>query len=258
MAAASKKKTCEATRKDNQGQKISCGEVLVRVYENGPFVCPKREIHLLPMKTGFCHHGACEGLRAKDARGRNMKTCMFWMTCPCDCHEVYDLMFSMAQKDRVAVDNSGYVSPENPYRLLTTEDRVASSIARRDPGATIEKSPAPDAVPSSLRRTYTATATGRAARGELEAWVKAACDVWLVDAERAPCTPVYLADEIQRTQGLGRAPSVGAISAVFVRWERIGFAVIGKKPTRFLKYTEKGIQRGLEVLKLEAKRTRAR
>jgi hypothetical protein len=40
---------------------------------------------------------------------------------------------------------------------------------------------------------------------------------------------------------------------VFKRWERIGFAVIDRKPTRFSRYTEDGVKLGLEVLKLKAK-----
>jgi hypothetical protein len=85
--------------------------------------------------------------------------------------------------------------------------------------------------------------------------VKTACDVWLVESYSFPCTPAWLAEEIAAAQAI-KAPSVGAISAVFERWIKLGFAVIEKKPTRFVSYTDEGIKLGLEGLKARSKRTK--
>jgi hypothetical protein len=114
------------------------------------------------------------------------------------------------------------------------------------------ESPAPDIVPPTVARSYAPTATGRAARGELEGWVKEVCDIWLIEGYQMLCTPAWISEEIASAQGI-KAPSVGAISAVFERWVKLGFAVVQKKPTRFIAYTEEGKRVGLEGLKIRAK-----
>jgi hypothetical protein len=103
-----------------------------------------------------------------------------------------------------------------------------------------------------VRPSFTPTPTGRAARGELEAWVKEQTDIWAVEEYTFPCTPQWVAEEIGYDKGI-TAPSVGAVDAVFKRWEALGFATIERKPTRFTKYTEDGLKLGLEGLKRRAK-----
>jgi hypothetical protein len=170
---------------------------------------------------------------------------------------MYDQMFAASDMPRELVDNSEWVvKPE--FWMPTPEERIAmhaASEAPRPNAPTIVESPLPEAVPVTLRRSYTPTATGRAARGELEAWVKDHCDIWIVEADGSLCTPAYLATEIGRAQGI-KEPSVGAISAVFDRWVKIGFATVLKKPTRFEGYTEQGIRIGLEGCKDKMKRSR--
>lgn len=211
--------------------------------------------HLMVIKTGFCLDGNCEGTNRKSPSGRSMKTCDFIETCPCNCHDELAKLFELTGQDRIVVDSSGY-APEPRTFWMPSDDPlpVLSSDTAPDTLAIIE-SPAPDRVPATIARTFTPTPTGRAARGELELWVKQQCDIWLIDEPGEPCTPSYLAEEIARDQGI-TPPSVGAISAVFERWVKLGFAVIEKKPTRFVRYTEDGVKFGLEKMKAEAKKSK--
>lgn len=220
------------------------------------YVCPNISEHMLKFKTGFCSNGNCEGTAKKSPSGAAMPTCKWWKRCPCICHTVYDRMYAESEMPRVLVDNSGYDPPKHQFKMPTVEERIMLSNASRMNTPIVVESPVVDAVPPTLRRGFAPTPTGKAARGELESWVKDECDAWLIDKEIYPCTPPYLAEAIAKTQGLGKQPSVGAISSVFDRWIGIGFAVIGKKPTRFLSYTDEGVKLGLDGLKELRKRTR--
>jgi hypothetical protein len=209
--------------------------------------------HLLAIRTGFCIDGNCEGTARKSASGKPMKTCDFIETCPCKCHDELAKLFELTGQDRIVVDSSGYAPEPRTYWMPSDDPLpVLSSPTGADTLSIIE-SPAPDRVPATVARAFTPTPTGRAARGELELWVKQACDVWLIDEPGEPCTPSYIANEIAHDQGI-TAPSVGAVDAVLKRWVALGFAVTEKKPTRFIKYTEDGIKLGLEKMKADAKR----
>lgn len=246
--AATKVKVC--TRKVREaGKHVKCAT------EYTGAECPKKNDHLLPMKTGFCNNGWCEGSKAKDWRGNPVPTCEFIVTCPCSCHDQLDKLFAMTDAERIVVDSSGYRLPERTYWMPSDEPLPPRSTDGGTVTHEYVESPAPDTVPASIRRGFTPTPTGRAARGELEQWVKDECDVWLIDKPGEPCTPKYLAGEIARSQAIP-PPSVGAISAVFERWVKLGFAVIDKKPTRFVKYTEDGIMLGLDAMKERAKRSK--
>lgn len=167
-------------------------------------------------------------------------------------------MFAMADMERQVVDNSGYSPEHGGFWLPTLEERAqlaALSSSRSPVAPRIEESPAPDMVPATIVRAFVPTASGRAAPGELELWVKQQCDIWLVEQERFPCTPAYLAEAIGKDQGI-KPPSVGAITAVFNRWEKLGFAVIASKPARFVKYTDDGVRLGLEGCKMRYKQKR--
>lgn len=115
------------------------------------------------------------------------------------------------------------------------------------------ESPVDSPVAPSAGRSFAPTATGRAARGQLEYWVKRQCDIWLLEEYSFPCTPAWISEEIASDEAID-PPSVGAISAVFDRWVKLGFATVEKKPSRFTGYTPEGISKGLERMKEEAKR----
>ena len=219
-------------------------------------LCSERTEHLSPLRTGFCAVEAHEGVAKKSHSGAYMRTCEKWKTCPCDCHKTFDQMFAMSGMPRVVVDNSRYVSPHNPFWMPTPEERAAMRAAA-EAKATVEEvviaSPDPENIPISFRKEYAPTPTGRAARGQLESEVRAACDVWMQGKTADLCTPAWLSAQVATARGGGDAPSVGAIDAIFKRWEGIGFAVIERKPTRFVKYTPEGVAKGIEALKIAAK-----
>lgn len=216
-------------------------------------LCPNRDNHLLKMKTGFCFNGWCEGTKAKDWRGNPVPTCQYIETCPCSCHDKLSKLFEMTDTERIVVESSGYTPPHRTYWMPSDDPLSPLSTSNRPDAPVLLESPAPDVVPPTIARPFSITPTGRAARGQLELWVKIECDAWLVDDPGELCTPSYLATQIARAQAID-PPSVGAISAVFDRWAKLGFALIGKKPTRFVGYTPDGVKLGLERMKEQAKR----
>lgn len=236
------------------------GEKVVHAKCDGQWVgdkqCPKKDQHLLPMKSGWCAQGWCEGTKATDWRGRPAPTCKMIGQCPCICHDMLTKMFAMTGAERLVIESSGYAPPHRTYWLpeddpLPALDRSSNGLVGTGPA--IIESPAPDIVPATVTRDFRPTESGRTPKGQLELWVKEQCDIWLIDKPGFPCTPQWLSDHIAEDQGI-TPPSVGAISAVFDRWTNLGFAVIERKPTRFIKYTDEGIRLGLERMKQDAKR----
>jgi len=222
-----------------------CGETLRKT--EGTMVCPNRAMHLLPFVTGFCNSGWHEGHKIPKP------TCRFWQTCPCDCHTMLSRMASMALIERVVVDNSTYVPDRGGFVRVSLTESLAERITTQ-PNVRVVASQAPGIVPDTIERQFNQTSSGRAARGQLEEWVLAVTSLWATEMPEN-CTPQYVSREINRMYGLGKSPSTGAIDAVFRRWEKIGFAIIGNKPARFIRYTPAGIKDGLEVLKAKAKRS---
>lgn len=257
MPPAVKKEPCSVPVKNYETLEVKpCGTPIFKGKD-----CPNRGGHQMPMKSGFCSNGNCEGTNKKSYRGKPQPTCKNWIECPCECHLQFDMMFKMAEMPRQVVDNSGYVPDRGGFIMPTAEERIAMHALSSPRPATVphvEESVAPDLAPPSIVRPYAPTASGRAAAGQLEFWVKRECDTWLVESKDEDvfykCTPGYLAEKIGEAEGI-RPPSVGAISAVFDRWVKIGFAVTAKKPTRFIKYTEDGIKYGLDEMKVRHKRS---
>jgi hypothetical protein len=175
-------------------------------------------------------------------------------------------MFEMTGTPRILIENPEYKPVKSPFWMPSLEDRVlmaaaaaAVSFNSKEPSTPVTiESPAPGVVPGTVARSFAPTATGRAARGELESWVRAVTDEWLVENYDFPCTPAWIGEQIAQKQGIVKPPSSGAIDAVLNRWVEIGFAVKEKKPTRFLRYTEEGVEHGLEAMKLKAKLKKAR
>lgn len=210
--------------------------------------------------TGFCESGWHEGDKPRSFSGKPAPSCKEFMKCPCDCHQNIWVMFEMTGRDRILVDNSDY----RPERVIVFVDEIkpvempatVSSIPGVPNHTPAAKSPAPGIVPPAAPRIFDPTPTGRSARGELEAWVREVTDIWAVERD-VVCSPNYVSTEIGRRKGI-KAPSSGAVDAVFIRWEKLGFAVIEKKPTRFTGYTEDGVRLGLDVMKERARKAARR
>lgn len=164
-------------------------------------------------------------------------------------------MFAMTGTPRRVVDSSGYSPERGDFQMPSLEERAAlhaSSRATPDRPPVVVESPIPGTVPARLGRDYRPTASGRAARGQLEYYVHVVCDSWVVEKSLEFCTPGFVSQQISVEFSVP-PPSAGAIDAIFKRWEALGFAIIERKPTRFSGYTPQGAKHGLEGLKLLAK-----
>lgn len=215
----------------------------------------------IPYITGFCGTGLHEGTKPRSYSGKPMKTCMRLVndqsghprwSCECQCHKDLDRMFEMMGMERFIDQNPEYSPEIHTFIMPTLEERVALSIERRTIPAVVIESPSPEHVPATVARAYEPTESGRAGRGQLELWVKQTCDRWVLDQPEESCTPQWLSDQIAASQEI-KPPSVGAINAVFDRWTKLNFALIGRKPVRFIGYTDEGVKLGLDALKLRAK-----
>jgi hypothetical protein len=260
MAKATKK--CDhKVRKGSQ--RVPCGTVL-STGEFGAFYCTNRDNHISRIKTGFCSAGFCEGTKSHDSSGKPAKTCGFILTCPCTCHDVITKMFEMSGMERLPQENPEYKPPTRDlwlHNLLEDMGTPIPSIVAPDnvppvlEGATVATVVTPSGpLPTVVRTEYRPTASGRTARGELEFWVKRCCDYFVLgDIDtKLKLTPQRISQMIADDEGI-KAPSTGAIDAVFKRWEKLGFAEIGRKPTRFIGYTEDGVRYGLDGLKRKVK-----
>lgn len=247
--AALKLKTC--TRQIREGSKrVPCGKQYLGDDKN----CPNYSVHISKIKTGFCGNGNCEGTNKKSFSGQPMKTCQFYLTCACECHDQIGKLFEMTGQTRILVDSSGYVVPKSEFVMPESSSRDTLSTSDPDtPPRTDEDGPT-DPAPAPVARSFQPTASGRTARGQLEVWVLNQCTIWKVEQFDFPCTPAWISKNIAHDEAIP-PPSVGAISAVFDRWVKLGFAVIEKKPTRFTGFTPEGERLGLDKMKANAKRS---
>lgn len=107
-----------------------------------------------------------------------------------------------------------------------------------------------------LRPPRAATTSRANGSGPLAEAVLRACDACLsgeVEPGR-PLTPTVIARLVQRREGLVKAPSNGAVAAVFERWERFGFAEFDRGPLAFKRYTAGGLEKGLAGILEERRR----
>lgn len=241
-------KTCKALVRDG-GDHVPCGKQYLGD------LCPNKSMHLWKYRSGHCGIGCCEGTKAVNYRGVPMKTCDAIFNCPCKCHDDLAKLFKLTGEERRVVDVSGYKPEPSGFVMPELGPLPESSNSDHTDRPVLVESPAPGTVPARVTKPFAPTPSGRTARGELESWVEEYCGIWAVEKDVENCTPTYLAEEIGRHKGI-TPPSVGAIDAVFKRWVQLGFAEIGKKPTRFIRFTDEGVQYGLQGLKEKAKRAK--
>lgn len=153
-------------------------------------------------------------------------------------------MFEQTGMDRIAVDNSGYV-PDHSQLVLPDRAEVVNEQLAADETVIIVEAEDPIYTPKMVIRTFAETPSGRAARGELEQHVNQVCAAWAIDRQPSLCTTGYVSGEIAKTFGI-KAPSIGAIGAVFDRWAAIGYAMFERKPVRFSGFSPEGLEIGLE------------
>lgn len=258
---ATKPRFC--TSKIRKIAEVEVCNVKLKNHPLGGDICPNKENHLYPLLTGFCHSGWHEGVKAVTASGAPAPTCKFYINCPCECHARLNRMYQISGQERILVDNSDWKPESISLPAHVTSIVTVPSVAPTTDAPPAREEPAAAVLPAPIARSFEPTPTGRTARGELESWVKVETDAWAADviasAEHPEivvrnCTPRFVAEEIARSKGI-KAPSEGAVNAVFMRWEKIGFARIERKPTRFTGYTPDGIRLGLEAMKSRAKKT---
>lgn len=215
-----------------------------------------------PLRSGLCLAGFHEGSKPTNREGLGVKTCENYLLCPCSCHSDMDELFELSGKAREAVTNPLY-KPVINRNLLPPTVIAPSVISGGEVRAGELISPAPGVVPGDVVREFSDTPTGRAARGQLESFVKAVTDEWTIEnyatgtpvEKQLPCTLNYISDRISEMQGVA-PPQLGGINSVLQRWVEQGIAVISFKPTRFSAYTADAIEYGMEYLRERARRNR--
>lgn len=98
-----------------------------------------------------------------------------------------------------------------------------------------------------------ATPKERAAASDLEGDLRKVLDDYVSGVLKLPegalPTPHTLAAQIAARRADGKNVSSGAVSAALARWQEIGFATLGSKPTTFIDYTDAARSQGLSALK---------
>lgn len=201
--------------------------------------------------TGFCLNRFCEGTSPTNHKGQAMMVCTFWVAsdkgavCSCKCHARVTQMFEAVGMPRIPMQNPHYDPPRNEFIVPTAEERIAAKMAASPSQVGVAR-------PAEVIRTnhFDETPTGKRARGQLEDEVLLICSQFTRgELDEEFLTPAIIAKMIDDLN----PPSVGAIGAVFERWEKIGFAHCPKKPVRFQSFTVDGMQYGLAYLKNKAK-----
>ena len=207
-------------------------------------------------KTGFCGSGLCEGTAPRSMSGKPMKVCTFWEICSCSCHDSLTSMYQSVGMERLVHQNPEYVPVQGPdlseYFVRSEELDGRSIGAPSNDTGPVEKpsETAPGLLESA--RTFDGTPSGYRQRGQLEVEVQSICHRAMMGEFDVQMTPAAIAELINPSN----PPSTGAIAAVFSRWERIGYAIIHRKPLYFQSYTVDGMKLGLEALKRRGKRSR--
>ncbi len=198
--------------------------------------------------TGFCGIGCHEGTKPRSHSGVPMKVCVDRTRCSCKCHKDLDEMYELAETEREEHQNSewspathSFIMPE--FGVDYGMDRVALQADPIDGDTGLQGAGNGHIGASS----FGLTPSGRAARGQLEEQVLEVCTEWIIDRSEV-CTPAFVAWDIARFNKV-EEPSTGAISAVFARWEKYGFAVIESKPARFDCFTDEGRAKGLAYMR---------
>ena len=206
----------------------------------------------LAMLCGFCNNSNHESC---------VKSTTPWFgkvwTCPCSCNE-------SAQADRKLLDMAREMGidpatlglgrntappAQRTQPLLATPPIPTPSLKDH---VSVDQEPLP-LTPPDHDIDFAPTKSGRYARGELEYRVKQVCDEFAIGAifsSASGITPVQVSERIDPDN----PPSVGAIGAVFDRWNQIGFAETAKSPVRFVRYTDDGLRRGYARIKAAYKR----
>ena len=190
--------------------------------------------------SGYCSMGLCEGTKPKSASGKALRTCHWWLECPCKCHADIDEMFESMGMERKLMSNPEY-SPDMGNFIMPDpfDETLEKPFVKK--GGPIDTERVGTQGLNSDRilsgEVFAPTVSGRRAKGQLEYQVLEACNKAVVNwPEEIEITPKRIAEYIANREGI-EPPSTGAIDAVWNRWVKMKFAEKGSKPVRFLGFT---------------------
>lgn len=214
--------------------------------------------------SGFCSIGLHEGLRPKNVWGTPLKVCVVLghdggIRCNCKCHKDIDEMYEAAGAPRIPQQNPDWNPPPRQDlsyvwdRPLVSAGVDAATVAYEpgaaptDGGIVLESPRYTDAQP---------TASGTRRRGQLEEEVQRVCVGYLKGEFTADDEGYMTTKHIAHLVSEDDPPSPGAVHAVLIRWEKIGYATLNRDPLEFALLTPEGMKHGLQVLKNKAKASR--
>lgn len=140
---------------------------------------------------------------------------------------------------QVEDENEGWEDPA-PVESLGQGDSAVATETPATPAA-----PAPASVPEERR-----------SRGWLEALVEKLLKNIKSGAlvvDDALLTPHFVSKKLTEVEGLPKAPSTGAVSAVFDRWVKIAAATMQEHPYAFIDFTDDAKVNGIAALKAAGK-----
>jgi hypothetical protein len=204
--------------------------------------------------TGFCNGinkpAQCEGTRPR-SQGKPLPVCHFFEDCPCECHKIVDEMFMATGLERQFMPNPDYTPEKGHWLRPKVEDPItgddASGYVGPDTPDGVEHvtvTPLARTRPPLVERR---TPLGYAGRGTLEAQVWE-CVTALGGEPDTKTVSEWIAEKYTIPY-----PSRGAIQAVWVRWDKMGFARLAKGPVRFAGFVGEGTWPSLERIKGSAK-----
>lgn len=151
-----------------------------------------------------------------------------------------------------------------PVDAPSVEASGPASEGDQDPSTPGEQTQVPDSQPEATPApdAEEKVTPERRPRGWLANDVRVLLDEFVTGTRTLEAgqflTPHRVAKLVQEMDNLDKAPSSGAVAAVFKRWSKYGFATFNDKPFSFIDYTDKGRQVGLQGLIEERAATRKR
>lgn len=183
--------------------------------------------------TGHCAVGNCYGTKNLTPDGKRLLPACngryeyrgTLILCTHSCHSEVREMLAMIEELNALTGGDNALSLPSQLREAATVTVRIDDTPLYDPFLSVPTLGGP--------RTFEPTPTGRAARGELEDKVRRAI-IRVYGFESL--TPETIAVLVNKED----PPSVGAVHAVLTRWEDKSFAILDRKPMRFVEFTELG------------------
>lgn len=214
--------------------------------------------------SGFCGNGLHEGTSPKSIWGTPQKVCVILghdgeARCNCKCHKDIDEMYEKAGMPRVPQQNPEWKPPPRQdlsyvWDRSSDPTQPGAEPVAYEPGA----SPGDGGIVLESPRYADAdpTPSGTRRRGQLEEEVQRICVGYLKGEYSSDEDGYMTTKHIATLIDADSPPSSGAIHAVLLRWEKIGYAVLNRKPLEFSLVTPDGMKMGLQAMKSKSRASR--